>query len=291
MSMPNYPNPARRARILEAQQLREQGLTIRKIAAIMDCSVSTAHGYLRDYELFRTDLIQELAADQIVSHMIQLADPDDPQHEQRLADIRELRLLLTSLPQIRRDEDDRHQQLIGGGVCVDKYGNRYTLPARFYPPTAEEQEASQQPPEKSPAGRPNPDVPLAYIPEPTRAPEPAPLPQPAHIEPTRTAPNAAEQDHRHPTPAPASQFPSPPAERGEMPKAEGGSPQPEQPDPTRTQPNKPEQENTPNPAHNGKSSDLAQDSPFPGRAERRHLQRANRSRPSKPRSGLLTSAP
>ncbi len=246
MSMPNYPNPARRARILEAQQLREQGLTIRKIAAIMDCSVSTAHGYLRDYELFRTDLIQELAADQIVSHMIQLADPDDPQHEQRLADIRELRLLLTSLPQIRRDEDDRHQQLIGGGVCVDKYGNRYTLPARFYPPTPEEQDASQQPPEKSPAGRPNPDVPLAYIPE-----------------PTRTEPNTPEQhDTNSVAPRPACPGQRPGDAEPSAPTA-ASVPDSDSPQPTRTQPNKPEHDPAPNPAHNGTSANSSQNSPPP----------------------------
>ena len=98
MSFPRFPDPARRAKLLQAHQLRQQGLTMRQIAHEMDCAVSTVSGYLRDYELFRSDLIHELAADQIVSHLIQLAQPDDPQHEQRLADLRELRLLLTSLP-------------------------------------------------------------------------------------------------------------------------------------------------------------------------------------------------
>ncbi|MYD73380.1 MAG: hypothetical protein F4Y11_03750, partial [Chloroflexi bacterium] len=122
MSFPHYPNPARRARIFEAQQLRMQGLTMRQIAERMHCSVSTVHAYLRDYELFRSDLIQELAADHIVDHLIHFADPDDPLHDQRRADLHELRLLLSALPQIRRDESDRSAELLQGGVAVDRYG-------------------------------------------------------------------------------------------------------------------------------------------------------------------------
>ena len=117
MSFPHYPNPARRARILEAQQLRMQGLTMRRIARRMHCSVSTVHADLRDYELFRSDLIHELAADQVVDHLIHFAEPDDPQHEQRRADLHELRLLLTALPQIRRDESERSVELLQGGVA------------------------------------------------------------------------------------------------------------------------------------------------------------------------------
>lgn len=74
MSYPNFPNPARRARILQAHQLRQQGLTLREIARIMGCAHSTVAGYLRDYELFRFDLMRELASDQIVTNAIHLAD-------------------------------------------------------------------------------------------------------------------------------------------------------------------------------------------------------------------------
>ena len=145
MSFPQYPNPARRARIFEAQQLRMQGLTMRQIAERMHCSVSTVHAYLRDYELFRSDLIQELAADQIVDHLIHFADPDDPLHDQRRADLHELRLLLSALPQIRRDESDRSAELLQGGVAVDRYGARYPKADRLHPPTPEETEQMQQP--------------------------------------------------------------------------------------------------------------------------------------------------
>ena len=138
MSFPNFPNPARRAKLLLAHQLRQQGLTLRQIAQRMDCAHSTVSVYLSDFELFRTDLIQELAADQIVSHVIQLADLADEHHDRRLAAVRELRLLLTAVPQIRRDEDDRVRELTQGGVSVDRYGNRYPAPNRIYPPTPQE---------------------------------------------------------------------------------------------------------------------------------------------------------
>ena len=128
MSFPHFPNPARRAKLLHAHQLRQQGLTLRQIAELMDCAHSTVAGYLSDFELFRTDLIHELAADQIVSHVIQLADLADEHHDRRLAALRELRLLLTAVPQIRRDEDDRVRELTQGGVSVDRYGNRYPAP-------------------------------------------------------------------------------------------------------------------------------------------------------------------
>ena len=173
MSFPNYPNPARRARILEAQQLRMQGLTMRQIARRMQCSVSTVHSYLRDFELFRTDLIQELAADQIVTHLIQFSDLDDPHHEQRRADLHELRLLLSAIPQIHRDESDRSAELLQGGVAVDRYGARYPKADRLHPPTPEETEQMQQP---TTTEDPDPDQPLAFIPEtgPDQTSQPAP---------------------------------------------------------------------------------------------------------------------
>ncbi|MCY3733700.1 MAG: helix-turn-helix domain containing protein [Chloroflexi bacterium] len=224
MSFPTYPNPARRARILEAQQLRMQALTMREIAQRMHCSVSTVHAYLRDYELFRADLIQELAADQIVANLIQLGDSDDPHHDQHRADLHELRLLLTSLPQIRRDESDRSVELLQTGIAVDRYGNRYSKTDRLHPPTAEETEQMQQ------VGPPvqdlDPDQPLAFLPE-----------------PSRTEPNASEQDFRPPPPR-------------EVSRSDGGRrPQPADLEADRTDPNKPEQEIHQNPAHNSKSAD------------------------------------
>ena len=213
MSFPQYPNPARRARILEAQQLRMQGLTMRQIAERMHCSVSTVHAYLRDYELFRSDLIQELAADQIVEHLIHFANPDDPLHEQRRADLHELRLLLSAMPQISRAESDRSAELLQGGVAIDRYGARYPKADRMHPPTPEETEQINQP---TPTPEvPDPDQPLAFIPE-----------------PTRTQPNATE--HEIEPPAPESEA--------------------DQSDPTRTEPNNTEHESTPNPAQDATSA-------------------------------------
>lgn len=245
MSFPSYPNPARRARILEAQQLRMQGLTMRQIAQRMHCSVSTVHAYLRDFELFRSDLIHELAADQIVDHLIHFADPDDPRHEQRRADLHELRLLLSALPQIRRDESDRSAELLQGGVAVDRYGARYPKADRLHPPTPEETEQMQQP-MPAPEGA-DPDQPLAFIPEPRQA---------QTEQPPESTPEARSN---------ARDLLSPPAERGE----EGGSPQPptrslpEPAEPTRTEPNTTEQESTPTPAQNATSADSGEKSPPP----------------------------
>ncbi|MCY3569810.1 MAG: hypothetical protein OXH19_00535 [Chloroflexi bacterium] len=240
MSFPHYPNPARRARILEAQQLRMQGLTMRQIAERMQCSVSTVHAYLRDYELFRSDLIQELAADQIVDHLIHFANPDDPLHEQRRADLHELRLLLSALPQIRRDESDRSAELLQGGVAVDRYGARYPKADRLHPPTPEETEQMQQPAPASEA--PDPDQPLAFIPE-----------------SSRTQPNADEQDLRPPAPGEACPAPDAGVSRSDG----GGRPQPTEPDPTRTEPNTAEQKSTPNPAQDATSADSDPKSPPP----------------------------
>lgn len=237
MAFPNFPNPARRARILEAQQLRMQGLTIRQIGHRMNCSVSTAHGYVRDYELFRLDLVRELAADQIVNHLIHLGDPAGAQNDQSPADLRELRLLLASIGQFRSDEEHRTRQLNRGGVAVDQYGNRHPVRERFHPPTAEEEAQIQQPRDDNRvAGRPNPDVPLTYIPEP---------------EPSRTEQNADEQDLRPPP-------------LGEVSRSDGGGrPQPPSSEQNRTKPNTAEQESAPNPAPIGKSADPEQNSPPP----------------------------
>ena len=137
MSFPNFPNPARRAKLLHAHQLRQQGLTLRQIAQRMDCAHSTVAGYLTDFELFRTDLIQELAADQIVSHVIQLADLADEHHDRRLAAVRELRLLLGRRPQdpIRRIPARRRAHP----------GRRLRRPLRQPPPHAQPQAHAHPP--------------------------------------------------------------------------------------------------------------------------------------------------
>ena len=230
MSFPHFPNPARRNKLLHAHQLRQQGLTLRQIAEIMNCAHSTVSGYLSDFELFRADLVHELAADQIVSHVIQLADLADEHHDRRLAALRELRLLLTAVPQIRRDEDDRVRELTQGGVSVDRYGNRYPAPNRIFPPTPQETAELEQHAQLPAQTELDPDQPLTVTSDPL----------------------------------------SPPCGGRCHGVTEGGSPneptdQPafEPATPVRTKSNKPEHKTSPNPAHNGKSTVNEQKSPPP----------------------------
>lgn len=242
MSYPNFPNPARRARILQAHQLRQQGLTLREIAKIMGCAHSTVAGYLRDYELFRVDLMRELAADQIVTHAIQLADVDSEHHDRRLTAVREFRLLLTALPAIRSEENSRINELTNGSVHVDRYGNRYTTRDRMYPPTEEEQLEAMEPPAQLPAGRPSPDVVLYCPPLPESQPEINEDSQPAAL-----APTALAADDDVPAPQPSAQTP----------------PQPDATDQIRTESNKTEQESAPDPAQDAGSAESGQNSSPP----------------------------
>ena len=251
MSFPNYPNPAQRAQIFQAHLLRQQGLTYRQIAQRMDRAVSTVHSYLYAFEQFRTDLIAELAADQLAGHLIQLADLDDPHHGQRLTDIRELRLLLGSLPAIRRDEDERTADILRSGVVVDRYGQRFAKPERLHPATPEEEAQVEQLTQlEPPDSQPEPDQPLALLPN-----------------SSRTEPNAPEQDLRPPP-------------MGEVSRSDGGgrSQPAERPESSRTEPNTPEQETPSTPAHNGNSPKFDQNSPTLNRAERRRRQRSTPKR-------------
>ncbi|MDE2989175.1 MAG: hypothetical protein OXT70_14180 [Chloroflexota bacterium] len=255
MSFPNYPDPAQRAVMLQAYVLRQQGLTYRQIGERMDRSVSTVHGYLRDYELFRSDIIAELAADQIVSHLVQLADLDDPHHDRRLADIRELRLLLSSLPAFRSGEIERTGDILQPGVAIDRYGNRFLKPDRAHPPTPEELSQAEQVEESRSTSEPDPDQPLVVLPEPSRtlsnaaehdafpsplpSGDPFPLPAADASEPARTQPNTPEQRIAQSPPPTADPFPLPAAEHAE---------------PDRTLPNGAEHETSANPVLNGRSS-------------------------------------
>ncbi|MYJ91435.1 MAG: hypothetical protein F4038_00075 [Chloroflexi bacterium] len=255
MSFPNYPDPAQRALMLQAYVLRQQGLTYRQIGERMDRSVSTVHGYLRDYELFRSDIIAELAADQIVSHLVQLADLDDPHHDRRLADIRELRLLLSSLPAFRSGEIERTGDILQPGVAIDRYGNRFLKPDRAHPPTPEEIAEVERAEQAQSAAHLNPDQPLAYCPEPARTQQngaeqeaptiprlKAPTPKPAHRTPP-APPRAHQNGPQHKTPA-ISRLDAPRPDAGPSPHNE----------PDRTQPNGTEHQHGPNPVLNGRSS-------------------------------------
>ena len=234
MPFPNYPDPAQRALMLEAHLLRLQGLTYRQIGQRMDRSVSTVHSYVHDFEQFRTDVIAELAADQIVAHLVHLADLDDPHHDRRLLDIRELRLLLTALPTIRHGEMVRTMEILQSGVTIDRYGNRFPKPDRRYPATPEELAQAEQAPR--PSDRLQPDQPLAYLPEPART-------QPNATEPPQPA---APRPDAGPRPPSASNGASVPTPQTPQPSAYTSQP-------ARTQPNASEQEIASTPAHNGRS--------------------------------------
>ncbi len=225
MSFPNFPNPARRAKLLHAHQLRQQGLTLRQIAERMDCAHSTVAGYLNDFELFRTDLIQELAADQIVSHVIQLADLADEHHDRRLAALRELRLLLTAVPKIRYDEYQRVGVLTQAGVSVDRYGNRHPMLNRRHPPTPQESAKLERNAQLPAQTELDPDLPMTCPADSTAPPVPDLIGDPLGA----------------PTDEPANE-----------PAA-----------PIRTKSNKSEQNTDENPAHNGKSANNDQKSPAP----------------------------
>ena len=246
MSFPHYPDPAQRAEMLQAHLLRQQGLTYRQIGQRMDRAVSTVHGYVRDFEQFRTDLIGELAADQIATHLIQLADIDDEHYERRLASVRELRLLLGSLPEIHRGEVDRTVEILQYGVAIDRYGNRYPKPEHMYPPTEEELAQAEQPPAIT---EPNPDQPLAFLPEPSRT-----LPNEPEQETTSTATSVAPRPEAGPRP--------PGAANGKSAASAQTAPA-ARPNSRRTPPNRTERNTAPNPALNGRSANHDQNSPPP----------------------------
>ncbi len=102
-------SPARRDKLLRAHQLRCQGLTLRQIAEQMNCSPATVLRYLREFQQYRSQIIESLASDQLLDLLQQLGDTDDSAHERRIHAARELRLLLDALDRIvdRRQQRDR----------------------------------------------------------------------------------------------------------------------------------------------------------------------------------------
>ena len=244
-------SPVRRTKVLRAYELRCQGLTIRQIAAEMNCAPSTVLKYLRDFDAHRAEIIESLAAEQLVRSLQQLDSADGERHDRQIAATREFRLLLESLDRTadRRQRRERrihenhvqdlereHQQIYEIVETMLKYG--------YWDP--EEDMSDFFEPVFGP--RHNPDAPQAN-------PQPIPLPAPeqppaeraqsrrerkqrrAKSAQTRTKPNKAEQDSngspakhgnsskirsistlprpkRQPNPPPQS--PLPPS-RGEMP--------------------------------------------------------------------------
>ena len=130
-------SPVRRTKVLRAYELRCQGLTIRQIAAEMDCAPSTVLKYLRDFDAYRAEIIESLAAEQLVRSLQQLDSADQERHDRQIAATREFRLLLESLDRTadRRQRRERrihenhvqdlereHQQIYEIVETMLKYG-------------------------------------------------------------------------------------------------------------------------------------------------------------------------
>ncbi len=219
-------NPRRRARLLQAHNLRCQGLTLRQIADQMGCAHSTVSQYLRDFHTHQDAIIETLAADHLVHSLSQLDPSDSDLHDRHISAARELRLLLDTLDRIA-DRQQRRTRRIYESKEVDDMkfldqldrlithfqaaGHPYTDPANFDPdafpfnqlqrfiPADEMREFVNNitPPVPAPEPKPAP-VPAAarepaLLPHPYAAyandPDPEP-PEPVQI---RTNPNTTEQ--------------------------------------------------------------------------------------------------
>ena len=108
----NPPTPRRCQRIMEAHHLRCQGLSLQEIADRLGCARSTVHAYLRDFQLHRAHILETVAADRLADQVYLLTQPEtEPaQHRQHVATARELRLLLTALPQLEARDEQRREQ-------------------------------------------------------------------------------------------------------------------------------------------------------------------------------------
>ena len=68
----------------------------------MNPAHSTAAGYVRDFETYRAEIAESLAADLLVHTVAALQHPDPDLHAQHINAARELRLLVNSLDQVDR---------------------------------------------------------------------------------------------------------------------------------------------------------------------------------------------
>ena len=107
------PTPRRCRRIVQAHHLDCQGLSLAQIAEQLGCARSTAHAYLRDFQLHRAHILHTVAADRLLDQVFRLTEPqtDPQQHRQTVAATRELRLLLTAMPGLQEHERQQQQQL------------------------------------------------------------------------------------------------------------------------------------------------------------------------------------
>ncbi len=106
------PPLERRQRLLQAARLRAQGLSLRKIGAQMDCAHGTVANYLEEFEKHRFHLVQSVAVDQLLDSILEVVAPNEELNievRDRLHAARELRLLLSSIPQLA-DHDEQQRQ-------------------------------------------------------------------------------------------------------------------------------------------------------------------------------------
>ena len=99
----NPPSPRRCRRIFDAHHLECQGLSLSQIGDQLGCARSTAHAYLRDFRLYRDHVLRSVVADRLADqvHLLTQPDQEPDRHRQHVAAMRELRLLMLSLPAIQ----------------------------------------------------------------------------------------------------------------------------------------------------------------------------------------------
>ncbi len=109
-------NLAKRAKLLQAHNLRCQGHTYRQMGAEMNCAPSTAARYLREFERHREEIIQQLAQDQLIGLLQQLPETADDLHQRHVNAAREFRLLLNALDQIEDRRQKRERRVYENNV-------------------------------------------------------------------------------------------------------------------------------------------------------------------------------
>ena len=252
-------SPVRRTKVLRAYELRCQGLTIRQIAAEMDCAPSTVLKYLRDFDAYRAEIIESLAAEQLVRSLQQLDSADGERHDRQIAATREFRLLLESLDRTadRRQRRERrihenhvqdlereHQQIYEIVETMLKYG--------YWDP--EEDMSDFFEPVFGP--RHNPDAPKPNLPSAPQADAP-PIP----LSPPAARGEMSRSDRGGPAPIPFPPPEQPPTDRAqsrrERKQQRAKSAQ------TRTKSNKAEQDSGQSPAKQGESAKPKPNSTLP----------------------------
>ncbi len=109
-------NLAKRAKLLQAHNLRCQGQTYREMGAEMNCAPSTAARYLREFERHREEIIQQLAQDQLIGLLQQLPETADDLHQRHVNAAREFRLLLNALDQMEDRRQKRERRIYENDV-------------------------------------------------------------------------------------------------------------------------------------------------------------------------------